>query len=42
LHADFRHKGDYDDLFDFDKEVVMNLLGPVKKYINTIEEIVNQ
>ena len=40
--ADYRHKGDYDDLFDFDKDVVERLLIPVKEYIDRIEEIINE
>ena len=40
--SDYRHKGDYDDLFDFDKEVVDRLLIQIKDYIDKIEEIVNQ
>lgn len=42
LLSDYRHKGDYDDLFDFDKEVVERLLIPVKDYINEIERIITQ
>ena len=41
LLSDYRHKGDYDDLFDFDNEVVERLLKPVKEYIDRIEEIIN-
>lgn len=40
--SDYRHKGDYDDLFDFDKEVVEQLMKSVKEYINRIEEIIHQ
>jgi uncharacterized protein (UPF0332 family) len=40
--SDYRHKGDYDDLFDFDKEVISRLLTPAKEYIDRIEEILNQ
>ena len=40
--SDYRHKGDYDDLFDFDKDVVERLLVPVKEYIDRIEEIINE
>ena len=40
--SDYRHKGDYDDLFDFDKEVVERLMKSVKEYIDRIEEIINQ
>lgn len=28
---DYRHKGDYDDLFSIEKEMVDNLLEPVKQ-----------
>ena len=40
--SDYRHKGDYDDLFDFDKEIVERLLIPVKEYIDRIEELISQ
>ena len=42
LLSDYRHKGDYDDLFDFDKEIVERMLIPVKEYIDRIEEIISQ
>jgi uncharacterized protein (UPF0332 family) len=42
LLADYRQKGDYDDLFYFDEEVVSRLLSPVKEYIDKIEEIIIQ
>ena len=42
LLFDYRHKGDYDDLFDFDKEVIQKLILPVKEYIDTIEKVVNR
>ena len=38
--SDYRHKGDYDDLFDFDKVEVEKLMIPAKEYIDRIEEIV--
>lgn len=38
--SDLRNKGDYDDLFDFDKEMVERLLGPVKNFILGIEELI--
>lgn len=41
LLSDYRHKGDYDDLFNFDKEIVERLLIPVKEFIDTIEDIIN-
>ena len=34
----WRQKGDYDDLFDFDKATVMPYFKPVKELINIIEE----
>jgi len=39
--SDYRHKGDYDDLFDFEKEIVIQLLSQVKDYIDKVEEIIN-
>jgi uncharacterized protein (UPF0332 family) len=35
----WRQKGDYDDLFDFDKEKVMPYFEPVEKLIDTIENL---
>jgi uncharacterized protein (UPF0332 family) len=40
--SDYRHKGDYDDLFDFDKEVIERLLPPVKDYIDLIEKLITK
>jgi uncharacterized protein (UPF0332 family) len=40
--SDYRHKGDYDDLFDFDKEVVDRLIDPVKEYIDTVEGLIKK
>lgn len=42
LLSDFRHKGDYDDLFDFSKEMIERLIEPAKDYISAIEEIINK
>lgn len=39
---DLRNKGDYDDLFDFNSEMVENLLKPVELFISTIEEKLNR
>ena len=39
LLSDFRHKGDYDDLFDFDAELVERLLEPVKEFIDAIDKL---
>jgi uncharacterized protein (UPF0332 family) len=38
----WRQKGDYDDLFDFDRDKVIPYLEPVKGLIVLIEEIINQ
>ena len=38
--SDYRHKGDYDDLFIFDKEIVDRLLIPVKNFIDQIEKLI--
>ena len=35
----WRQKGDYDDLFDFDREKVMPYFEPVKQLIDTIESL---
>ena len=37
--SDYRHKGDYDDLFEFEKEIVVRLLKPVKDFIDRIDEL---
>jgi uncharacterized protein (UPF0332 family) len=37
--SDFRHKGDYDDLFDFDRELVERLIEPTRDFINSIENL---
>lgn len=36
-----RHKGDYNDFFDFDKETVIRLLPVSKEFISKIEELIN-
>ncbi len=35
---DFRQKGDYGDLYDFDAETVIPLLGPVREFIDEIKK----
>lgn len=35
--SDFRNKGDYDDLFNFNKEMVERLIEPVRTFIYEIE-----
>jgi len=38
----WRQKGDYDDLYDFEKEKVLPYLEPVKELIETIEKIISE
>jgi uncharacterized protein (UPF0332 family) len=37
-----RHKGDYNDFFDFDKETVIRLLPVSKEFIEKIERLMNE
>lgn len=37
-----RHKGDYNDFFDFDETTVKELFPISKKFIEKIEEIINE
>jgi len=41
LLSDFRNKGDYDDLFDFNKEMIERLIVPVDEFIKYIEKLIN-
>jgi len=36
---DSRQKGDYGDMYDFDKETVESLLIPVKEFIDTLKQL---
>lgn len=38
---DWRQKGDYGDMFDFDKESVEPLFKPVEQFIGKIKELIN-
>ena len=38
----WRQKGDYDDLFDFQKETVLPYFDPVKELIDNIEELISK
>lgn len=38
----WRQKGDYDDLFDFDRDRVLPYFEPVKSLIEIIEEKINE
>ncbi|MFZ1677793.1 MAG: HEPN domain-containing protein [Saprospiraceae bacterium] len=37
---DWRQKGDYGDMFDFDRETVEPLIGQVEKFIDVIEILI--
>jgi len=39
---DYRQKGDYGDLYDFDKETIEPLIGPVKEFIKEIKIHINR
>ena len=38
----WRYKGDYGDMFDFNKETVEPLFEPVEQFLKTIEMMVNK
>lgn len=38
----WRQKGDYDDLFDFQRETVMPYFEPVRRLISLVEEMVEE
>ena len=38
----WRQKGDYDDLFDFDKEKILPYFEPVKNLIEIIDQKINE
>lgn len=38
--TDYRQKGDYRDLYDFDEQTVRPLLNQVKEFLNVLEKIV--
>lgn len=38
---DYRQKGDYGDLFDFEEEIVKPLIEPVKEFIGEIGKNIN-
>jgi uncharacterized protein len=39
---DYRQKGDYGDLYEFDKETIEPLIGPVKEFIEEIKIHINR
>jgi len=38
---DYRHKGDYDDFFEFEEETVIALIPKVEEFIKEIETLIN-
>ena len=40
--ADFRHRGDYNDLYEFDSEVIEKLFEPIAKFIDKIEVLLQK
>lgn len=36
---DWRQKGDYDDLFDMEEEIVKSLIEPVKDYLMEVKQL---
>ena len=45
LYADLidsRQKGDYGDLYDFDKETVNDFIEPVAEFISTLKRLIHQ
>ena len=40
--SDYRHKGDYDDLYEFDSEVINKLFDPIKALIERIETLLEE
>jgi len=38
--ADWRHKGDYGDLFDFDEQTVEPLIEPVEEFIKVLQKLI--
>jgi uncharacterized protein (UPF0332 family) len=45
LYADLfekRHKGDYNDFFDYDEETVTNLYPQMKQFVETINQLLKE
>jgi uncharacterized protein (UPF0332 family) len=40
--SDFRQKGDYGDLFDFEDKIVLPLVGPVEEFISEIKKLIEK
>jgi len=40
--SDYRHKGDYDDLYEPDSEVINKLFDPIKEFIDRIETLLEE
>jgi uncharacterized protein (UPF0332 family) len=39
---DYRQKGDYGDLFDFDEEIVLPLVDQVRDFVSRIEKLIDE
>jgi len=42
LLADFRQKGDYGDLYDFDDKIVLPLVDQVKEFLSEIKNLIDK
>jgi uncharacterized protein len=40
--ADFRQKGDYGDLYDFDDKIVLPLVDQVKEFLSEINNLIEK
>jgi uncharacterized protein (UPF0332 family) len=40
--ADYRQKGDYGDLYDYDDKIVLPLVDQVKEFISTIQTLIEK
>ena len=40
--SDYRHKGDYDDLYEFDNDVINKLFDPIERLIDRIETLLEE
>jgi len=40
--SDYRQKGDYGDLFDFDEKTVLPLVGQVEEFISQINKLIEE
>jgi uncharacterized protein len=40
--SDFRQKGDYGDLYDFDDKIVLPLVGTVEEFISEVNKLIKK